>query len=113
VLVYDGDCAFCSRSVRVLERIGPDAQMVAWQSADLGELGLTEQQANDAVQWVEADGTIRSGHAAIAAALMAAGPIWQVAGRALLLPGVSWIAAQAYRLVAANRGRLERRLRRG
>jgi len=46
------------------------------------------------------------GHEAVAALLGTAGPAWRAAGRALLLPGVSWIAARAYRLVAENRHRL-------
>ncbi|HST54444.1 MAG TPA: DCC1-like thiol-disulfide oxidoreductase family protein [Solirubrobacteraceae bacterium] len=106
VLVYDGDCAFCTTCVRVLERIAPDAELVAWQLTDLAELGLTEAQAAAAVQWVQTDGTIRSGHEAIAATLRAAGPAWKIIGRVALLPGISGIAAKLYRLVADNRQRL-------
>jgi predicted DCC family thiol-disulfide oxidoreductase YuxK len=90
----------------VLERIGPDAEIVAWQSTDLAELGLTEEQATEAVQWVQIDGTVRSGHEAIASILKTAGWIWRVIGRVLLLPGISWMAAKVYRLVADNRQRL-------
>ncbi len=106
VLLYDGDCGFCTSCVHVLERIRPDAEIVPWQFADLAELGLTEEQAADAVQWVQIDGTIRSGHEAIAAVLNTAGWIWKISGRVVLLPGISWIAAKAYRLVADNRYRL-------
>ena len=106
VLVYDGDCAFCSSSARLLEKIGPDAQLVAWQQTDLGALALTEEEATAAVQWVEVDGAVRSGHEAIAAALGSAGGVWTLAGGALLLPGISPLAATAYRLIAANRHRL-------
>jgi predicted DCC family thiol-disulfide oxidoreductase YuxK len=106
VLVYDGDCAFCTTCVRLLERIGPDAEIVAWQLTDLAALGMTEEQAADAVQLVQIDGTVRSGHEAVAAVLGSAGRIWRAAGRALLLPGISWIAARAYRLIADNRYRL-------
>jgi predicted DCC family thiol-disulfide oxidoreductase YuxK len=106
VLVYDGDCAFCTSSVRLLEKIGPRAEMLAWQLTDLEALGLREEVAAAAVQWVATDGTIRSGHQAIAAALDSAGGAWTLAGRALLLPGISPIAAGAYRLVADNRHRL-------
>jgi predicted DCC family thiol-disulfide oxidoreductase YuxK len=105
-LVYDGDCAFCTSSVRLLEKIGPMAEMVAWQLTDLDALGLSEEEASAAVQWVETDGTIRSGHEAIAAALSSAGGVWALAGRALLLPGISPIAAVSYRLIADNRYRL-------
>ncbi len=106
MLVFDGDCAFCTSSVRVLERIGPDAEIVAWQLADLAELGITEQQARDAVQLVQIDGTVRSGHEAIAALLSTAGRVWKILGHMLLLPGISWAAAKVYRLVADNRYRL-------
>jgi predicted DCC family thiol-disulfide oxidoreductase YuxK len=106
VLVYDGDCAFCTNCARVLERIGPDAEIVAWQLTDLAELGITAEQAADTVQWVQIDGTVRSGHEAIAAVLNSAGGIWKIIARILLLPGISWIAANVYRLVAANRYRL-------
>jgi predicted DCC family thiol-disulfide oxidoreductase YuxK len=106
VLVYDGGCGFCTTCARFLERIGPDAEIVAWQNTDLAELGIAEEQAVEAVQWVRIDGTARSGHEAISAALIAAGGIWRIAGRAALLPGVSWLAAKVYRLVADNRYRL-------
>jgi predicted DCC family thiol-disulfide oxidoreductase YuxK len=105
-LVYDGDCAFCSSSARLLEKIGPRAELVAWQQTDLDALGLTASEAAAAVQWVGADGAVRSGHEAIAAALDTAGGVWALAGRALLLPGISPLAALAYRLVATNRHRL-------
>jgi predicted DCC family thiol-disulfide oxidoreductase YuxK len=106
VLLYDGDCAFCTSCARLIERIGPDAEIVAWQLTDLAELRVTEEQASDAVQWVRVDGTVCSGHEAIAAMLGTAGRIWKIASGALLLPGVSWMAAKAYRLVADNRYRL-------
>jgi predicted DCC family thiol-disulfide oxidoreductase YuxK len=106
LLLYDGDCAFCAKCVRALERIGPETEMVAWQSADLAQLGVTEEQAADAVQWVGLDGTVCSGHEAIAAVLSTAGRPWRIAGRSILLSGISWVAAKAYRLVADNRHRL-------
>ncbi len=106
VLVYDGDCGFCTTCARLLERTRPDAEIVAWQLTDLAELGITERQATEAVQWVQLDGTTRSGHEAIAAVLSTAGGIWKVVGRAVTLPGISWMAAKVYRLVANNRYRL-------
>lgn len=106
VLVYDGDCAFCTRCADLARRIAPDAEIVAWQLTDLAELGLTEGQAADAVQWVQVDGAAYSGHEAIAAMLNTAGGFWRMIGRVMLLPGISWMAARAYRLVADNRHRL-------
>ncbi len=106
VLVYDGDCAFCQSSVNLLKRIGPEAEIVAWQLTDLTALGVTEAQAAEAVQWVGSDGVIRSGHEAVAGALISAGGVWKAIGRMLLLPGISRVAAKAYGLIADNRYRL-------
>jgi predicted DCC family thiol-disulfide oxidoreductase YuxK len=106
VLLYDGDCAFCTRCAHVVKRIGPDAEIVAFQLTNLGELEMTKEQAAAALQWVEVDGTVRSGHEAIASMLSSAGRIWKIVGRAVLLPGISWMAAEVYRLVAKNRHRL-------
>lgn len=106
VLVYDGDCAFCTSSAHALERIGPDAEVVAWQLTDLEALGIDERQAAAAVLLIETDGAVRSGHEAIAAVLGSAGTGWRIAGRALVLPGFSRVAAGGYRLVAGNRHRL-------
>jgi predicted DCC family thiol-disulfide oxidoreductase YuxK len=107
LLLYDGDCAFCTSSARALERrIRPDAEIVAWQLTDLDELGVSAERAAAAVQWVPIEGAVRSGHEAIAAALETSGGAWKIAGRAILLPGIAWVADRTYRLVAANRQRL-------
>lgn len=106
VLVYDGDCGFCTSSVGVARRLPSDAAIVAWQHADLAGLGLTAQQANQSVQWVGTDGDVRSGHEAVAALLSRCGAPWSWLGQAMLLPGLSWLAARTYHLVSANRHRL-------
>lgn len=79
---------------------------IAWQHADLGRLGLTRAQCEQAVQWVAADGRISSGHAAAARLLMSSAPLWRPLGALLLVPPFSWAAGLAYRLVAEHRGRL-------
>lgn len=105
-LVFDGDCGFCTSAVSLIPRLRLRAdRVVPWQRADLPALGLTEEQAAAAVQWVDADG-VASGHRAVARLLMASGPLWSLVGRALLLPVISPLAARVYALVADNRGRL-------
>ena len=106
VLVFDGDCAFCTSSAHLLKRIGPEAEIVPWQLADLDELGITAAQATEAVQWIGIDGGVRSGHEAIAAALGTAGWPWRTAGHLIALPGISTLAAVTYRWIARNRYRL-------
>jgi len=107
VLLYDGDCSFCTLSVQWVERhlpVLPDLQ--PWQVADLTALGVTEAEATHSVQWVEPSGRVSSGAAAVAWLLVASGGGWSVLGRLMLVPPVSWLAAGLYRLVATFRGRL-------
>lgn len=106
-LVYDGDCAFCTRSVRFIERrIARRPTIVAWQSTDLEALGLTSEMCETAVQWVGVDAAIESGHRAVARTLIHGGKGWAVLGRVILLPGVSWLAGVVYRWIARNRHRM-------
>lgn len=107
VLLYDGDCAFCTSCARLIERrVAPRADVVPWQFADLEAYGVSAEQATAAVQWIDVDGDVRSGHEAIAATFIAGGRLWRPLGRFLLLPGISRLAAKGYELVAANRYRL-------
>lgn len=105
--LYDGDCAFCSTCARFVERwIPTTAQVVAWQFADLDALGVTAQQAEDAVQWVGVDGQVDSGPVGIAALLRDAGSYWSALGFLLGLRPVLWLAWPVYRLIARHRDKL-------
>lgn len=107
VLVYDGDCAFCTKAVGVVETlIKPDADMVAWQFADLGALGTTRERAEYELLWVHRDGGADGGAQAVASLLRHAGGIWAALGWIARIPPFRWLAHGAYRLVANNRGRL-------
>lgn len=107
VLVYDGDCGFCTACVRVVRRwMRPDADAVAWQDAELGALGVTREHAAYEVLWVTPAGRVYGGAHAVAKLLLRAGGGWSPLGAVLLLPGVRWVARGVYRAVADRRGRL-------
>lgn len=106
VLVYDGDCGFCTTSAMAAERRLGLSHVVPWQHLDLDALGLTADACERAVQWVGEDGRIASGERAVAAALRHAGGIWRPLGVMIDLPGVRQIAGLAYRLIARYRYRL-------
>jgi predicted DCC family thiol-disulfide oxidoreductase YuxK len=110
VLIYDGDCGFCTTCAHWIEghwpTDGPTA--VPWQrlGAQLSELGLNEHQVAEAAWWVDDFGTA-SGEIAIAKALAATRtPLWRSVGRTLERPAISQAAAPIYRLVVRHRHRL-------
>jgi predicted DCC family thiol-disulfide oxidoreductase YuxK len=106
-MVFDGDCAFCSSSVRAMERfIKRRPRIVAWQFTDVAELGLTSAQCEEALQWVHEDGRIESAHMAVSRALMFGGKGWWLLGAVIRIPGISWLSGVVYRWIARNRHRM-------
>jgi predicted DCC family thiol-disulfide oxidoreductase YuxK len=106
-VVYDGDCSFCTWSVTQGQRLlKAGVTAVPWQRADLAALGLDRAAVSQAVQWVAADHAPEAGHRAIAAWLIASGLPWSLAGRLMLIPPVSWLAAGMYHVVSRNRHRI-------
>ena len=108
-LVYDADCGFCTRSALVTRRWVDGRgryDVRPWQELDLAALGLTAERCDEAAQFVTADGDIRSGHEAIAAALTHGAPGWRPLGHALLTPGIRTVAARTYAWVAEHRHQL-------
>jgi predicted DCC family thiol-disulfide oxidoreductase YuxK len=107
LLVFDGDCAFCSRCASFARRLlPPDCGVVAWQSCDLASLGVTPERARSEVLWVGRDGDVSGGARAVALALRSAGGPWALLGALLVRPPAAWVAPPVYRWVAANRHRL-------
>lgn len=107
ILIFDGDCAFCTTCVQWIRRHlrrHPDIQ--PWQGADLESLGLTEAQCAQALQFVDGNARIHSGERAVARLLIQAGSGWSLLGRFILVPGIRPVAGWIYRRVAANRHRL-------
>lgn len=106
LLIFDGDCGFCTTSARFASRWVDRRQRYAikpWQEVDLTPFGLTEQDCVDAAQFVRRDGSVHAGHLAIAEGLMHGAPGWRPLGRLITLPGISHLAARVYAWVADHR----------
>jgi predicted DCC family thiol-disulfide oxidoreductase YuxK len=107
VLIFDGDCAFCSSSVRGGTRwIRRMPTAVPYQTADLAAFGLDEARCSEAVQYVDRRGNVHAAHDAVGALLRDAGRGWWLLGSIVRIPGVHWASGVAYRWVAKNRHRL-------
>jgi predicted DCC family thiol-disulfide oxidoreductase YuxK len=120
VLVFDGECAFCRRSLRALcDRTAWWPRFAAYQQLSDGELaslGLTREQCRQAVRWVDERGRRTSGHEVLAAWLARQpGGRARVMARGLRAPLIRGAAASGYRFVARNRAAISRltRLTRG
>ena len=107
MLVFDGDCGFCSAYARwAASRLGDGVAIVAWQRIDdLSSVGLDNQDVQCAAWWIQ--GRQRwAGGDAIARSLIAMRGPWRLLGRMLRVWPISAAARLVYRWVAANRHRM-------
>lgn len=111
ILVFDGECGFCTASVLWLRRrLKRPVELVPWQelaaTGGLTGVRLDRDDVRRWAWWIE-DGRRWRGHRAGGRALLACRGAWPALGALLLLPApLSWPAALGYRLVARFRGRL-------
>lgn len=106
MLIYDGDCAFCARSLGWARRLGATTPAQPWQFLDLNAYGLTETDVIDAA-WFIADGVRARGHEAIAETLRTSTHAWvRALGRIVGSRAVRPVASRAYAWVAAHRHQL-------
>ena len=106
VLVFDGDCGFCTTAADFARRwVARSGQYAVrpWQQLDLTRYGLTEADCVQAAQFVDAHGHAHEGHLAIAAALRHGSLPWPPLGAVLTAPGVRQAAARIYAWVADHR----------
>ncbi|GAA4620188.1 thiol-disulfide oxidoreductase DCC family protein [Saccharopolyspora hordei] len=106
VLIYDGDCGFCTRSVRWAERLPVRMRVLPWQEADLAAYRTTRDRAQHEVLWVAPSGRVFGGAAAVAELLKSCRGPWPAAGLLMSAPVLRTLADWVYRAVAANRSRL-------
>lgn len=116
LLVFDGDCGFCTATVNwAARRFRRPVEVVPWQRIDLDAFGLSRGDVDLYAWWIEAadpsdgEGELRKwrGHRAAGRALRTCRGIWPLFGLLLLLPPpFAWLWAAGYRLVARFRGYL-------
>ncbi len=104
LLIFESDCGFCNRCVRLLSRRLPSTvKYQPWQRTDLAALGLTRERARYEVLWVGTDGKVFGGAQAVAKLLLDCGGAWAILGGLLRIPPFRWLAHGVYRAIARNR----------
>lgn len=107
MLVFDGDCGFCTSTARWAQRHLPEGTPVEpWQRLDLDEMGLRLSDVSTAAYWRDESGAMHRGHRAAGQVLFAFGGAWRVLGWLCLVPPTSWFAAILYRVIARYRHRM-------
>lgn len=110
VLIFDGDCSFCTSVAAWSARRFQDGDRAeAWQQLDVGALdryGLSTPDVQSAAWWVDESGLRERGHRAIGRALYADGGLWKVLGWFVLTPPTSYLAKAIYKVVVRWRHRL-------
>ncbi|HEY3004934.1 MAG TPA: DUF393 domain-containing protein [Kribbellaceae bacterium] len=107
ILIFDGDCAFCTTTARWLRRrLRSDVAVEPWQYVDLSLYGIDSFRTQHEVIWVDYAGRTYGGAQAVAQWLIHSGGLWAPLGRLMTIPPVRWLAAATYRLIASNRNRL-------
>lgn len=108
VLVYDGDCGFCTTSARWVESnvLPPGGSVAPWQSLDLEAFGLSEDDVTTASWWVDPQGGTHRGERGIAQLLVDRGGMWSLLGRIALMPPIIALLGVLYGIISKNRYRL-------
>ncbi len=107
VLVFDGDCGFCTTTANWIKKRSKIALEIApYQWVDLGRYGLTAEEAAAKVQLV-VRGQVFAGHACMAKLLSIQPNVFlKGLGALMMLPGLRAVSAKLYEWIAANRHKL-------
>jgi predicted DCC family thiol-disulfide oxidoreductase YuxK len=105
ILVYDGDCKFCTRLARWVERHDRIGRVVVKPNQEPGlieSLGLSREEV-DRASWVVVGGARFEGAAGISRVLRELGGVWRVLGSLYLVPPLGWLEDRYYARVARSR----------
>jgi predicted DCC family thiol-disulfide oxidoreductase YuxK len=106
IFIFDGDCAFCSSSARVLKRMTRGKLAIEpYQYLDLASYSLDSEKTSKSVYYITETESFAAAKA-IARSLIDAKTPWSVAGFLMNIPVIISVAELVYGWVAKNRHRL-------
>jgi predicted DCC family thiol-disulfide oxidoreductase YuxK len=105
-LVYDGECEFCTRLARWVERHDRGGRISVRPNQEPGlieSLGLSRDEVERASWVVEPGGRKFEGAAGISRVLRELGGGWSVLGSLYMVPPLAWVEDRYYGRVARRR----------
>lgn len=107
LVLYDGDCAFCSSAARFAQKkVSPKLDYQPYQFAELGNYGLTATQCQNSLHYVSETKKVYQAQNAVAQILISGKLFWRPLGYLIKLPIINQFAQLGYYLVAKYRDRL-------
>ena len=107
LLIFDGDCGFCTSSASWICSKNAHINISSWQSIDLSTYDLTEPEVSSAVYWIDSTGKKFRGHFAIGKVLKESNQIWRkLAGSIISSKVFTPFGKILYRLIAKYRHKL-------
>jgi predicted DCC family thiol-disulfide oxidoreductase YuxK len=112
VIFYDGLCALCNQSVRILKRLDwlhrfEYIDLQAWESVHARYPQLDREAVLGAMHVIRPDGRLYAGYAALRQ-ISRELPLLFWIFPLLYLPGVTWAGPRLYRWIATHRYELNR-----
>jgi predicted DCC family thiol-disulfide oxidoreductase YuxK len=105
-LVYDGECEFCTRLARWVQKKDARGRVDVRPNQEEGlveRVGLSREEV-DRASWVVEDGRAKfEGAAGINRVWRELGGLWAVVGALYLVPPVRWVEDRYYARVARKR----------
>ena len=109
IVLFDGNCRFCTKSAKTLARRFGPAKVAAVNFQDAGVLdaypGVTYDACMEKMHVIDPEGRVYAGAAAFARVLRTV-PVLGVLAYLYYLPGLRQLAEIAYTFVAKNRYKL-------
>ena len=107
VLIFDGDCGFCTTTANYIVKKSKVAiKATPWQYQDFAGLPITKEQCADQV-YLLVDGKAYGGHEGFAMTFrVQPNPVVRFIGMVAMSPALRWFAKPTYRLVAKYRHKL-------
>lgn len=105
-LIYDGECAFCTRWTRWVQRHDRDSRIHCVPHQTPGVMkryGLTREKMVREVWWISSSGDRFGGAYAVNEVLKHLGGIWSWLGKVLEFPPLLWLEQKVYEWVAKHR----------